>query len=505
MPAVAEFPDLLPAWIPWAAPFLTALLLGSLHYAVPMRLSRHATKLDASEPWPERARHAHVARAGLVVWIVVAPIVAMSAALLLAGPASALSPPVIAVGLSTISIGATLGRWRKVEGALLNPAPTRREIFGAALMGVGPVVALVTAGLVAPSRIGSWWMVPWLAMVSAIVHLWTKTPLALVKLGLASEGRPAVRTIVAQAADRAGVSAARVLELQVATVNAFAYPWQGVIVFSERIVDILDSQELEAVAYHELAHLDEPRWMSVVRRIQVYGLIPIVALRPVAGSFGITVYLLLAAAILLLFVWLRRRSLSFENAADRAAVDAGHESSAFGKALLSLHEAALIPAVIRRSSHGQLHDRLRLAGHEPDYEIPKPPPKRPYVIALIFATMLFLVVTTSPWLAWMLTPDDSALPSHLAVGLRPYGITGAESLAWDAQANGEFPLAASWMEVAARYPDDGYRAASATWLWSLAGDCERAKQILEEHMTSATDERRLEAEGFVARCSPSLP
>ncbi len=505
MMAAPDFPELLPAWIPWVAMLHTILLIGLVHLAVPMRLSHYATRIDDSEPWPERARHAHVARAGMVVWIVVAPVVAASGAFLFAGPASALSPPVIAATVSVISIGATLRRWRKVEGVLLTPAPTWREIFGAVLLGLGPVLLLLMAGLAAPNRVDSWWMVPWLAVVSAITHLWTTTPMALMNLGLGREARPALRTIVAQAADRAGVPMPTVMEAEVAVVNAFAYPWQGVIVFSERMVDLLDSDELEAITFHELAHLGEPRSMSVLRRAQVYGFIPIVALRPVTGSFGIAAYMLVAATVLLLFVLLRRRSLSFEDSADRAAVDAGHESSALAEALVSLHEAALIPAVIPRSSHGHLHDRLRLAGLEPDYEIPKPPPKAPHIISFVLGSLVFLVVAASPWLTWAVAPSGSTLHAQLAAGLLLYGADGAESLAWEAEANEEFPLAASWMEVAALHPDDGYRAANAAWLWSLAGECERAEHVLETRMASATEARRLEAEGFVTRCSAPLP
>jgi hypothetical protein len=85
----------------------------------------------------------------------------------------------------------------------------------------------------------------------------------------------------------------------------------------------------------------------------------------------------------------RRVSVAKETAADVAGLADEQDAGDYARGLLALYEANLLPATTKGGTHPSLHDRLRKAGLEPDFERPKPPAVMPiYVIALVSSVVM---------------------------------------------------------------------------------------------------------------------
>jgi Zn-dependent protease with chaperone function len=472
-----DFPELLPGWIPWVAPLSLLVIVLVLYLAGPVFLSHRALRTDEAMPWTERARWFHVARVGTTAWMVMTPAVVYLLATAIVGPVSAISRPLLVVALSFLLVLAAILRSRKIQKAAFGPDYTWRETIGSLLLGAGPLLVLVWSAFAAPSTITSWWMPVWAAPVVGVVWLWTRGPLLIEKVGLAWPARNNVVAAVARAAGDANVPVPRVLELDIGMINAVAFPWLGLLAFSRRAADLFDDMELEAVAAHELAHLHEPKSMTLMRLATIYALVPVVAIRPLMGSLGFGA-LLVFLAFLAMSVALRVRARRYEHAADEAALQAAHRSTALGHALLALYRGNLAPAVLRRSTHGDLHERLRNAGLEPEYDIPAPPPRRPHAIATTICLAAICATYLAPsWLGAI--TSESTVPNQLATGLHQYGSGPAESLAWFAYNQGDIAMTASWLEVAAAEDDTGMGMAGAVYHWALVGNCDRAATVFE--------------------------
>lgn len=204
-------------------------------------------------------------------------------------------------------------------------------------------------------------------------------------------GDPDRNQMIRAQAEKQGVRIRDVLEVELPSVNAFAFPWTRDVAFTVSAMEVLDDAEVRSVAAHELGHLKGKtsiRWMMFagLPSLVMIGLAP-AAMRSGLPLVGLGFFLLHIAVARLL----ARISRKFEHEADAEAKTGEHEDGVYARALEKIHEANLIPAVIPpNASHPSLYDRMIAAGVTPDF--PKPPaPSRimPMLLGMLAALLFF--------------------------------------------------------------------------------------------------------------------
>lgn len=472
----------LPGWVPWAGPLLALGTLVSLYLVIRLVILDGSLRIASRQSeWTERARHVHVARMAAAISTVLLPGFAIAAAIAFVGPLSIVPTTVFAVVLALFGLAASLRMQLRMERYVYGPSDEKRPHATLGMtLGVVPILVLFGLGLVAPPELSDWSMVPWLAVVLAVIHVWLRAPLVLLRTPLAQDGDARVAEIVERASTRLGYHVERAIAFRSRQPNAFAFPWLGVLAFTTGLLEALDDDELEAITYHEIAHLAEKPGLTRLRQAQLYALVPIVAARPIAGSFGLVGPLMALLLFVVVARVLRRRSLAAEHASDAAAIDAIHQSDAFGRALEKTYRIGLIPAVLRRATHGQLHERLEAAGIAPGFEPPAPPPRRRFRLAFLAAFVVLVASWFSPWLAYALVDEESLMPTHFSAALPIYGSDALEWLATEAELDERWRDSALLYEAAAQVrPADQFLRWETARLWAFAGDCRRAGSSLE--------------------------
>ena len=179
------------------------------------------------------------------------------------------------------------------------------------------------------------------------------------------------------------------------------------MIFTEPILEVLDDAELTAVSVHELAHLDESWPVKVSRAYVPFLLIGMAALFPLMGSFGLIVALVAPALMCAGIVVSQRVARNMEIRSDRHAHAHEGDAGTYARALEKIHEANLIPAVLKgkKSVHPHLYDRMIAAGILPDYDRPAAP-KTSWLASLPTLLLVFAVV-----LAYFLNESLHFLPS----------------------------------------------------------------------------------------------
>jgi Zn-dependent protease with chaperone function len=318
-----------------------------------------------------------------------------------------------------------------------------------------------------------------------------------------------VAEIVTSTASRVGVHATSIWVVRHGSLDAWAYPASGRLVFTERIIRELGRAELEAVAAHELAHLGEPRRMRWLRGSGSLALLGLIATGPlqevgdriVAGWIG---------ACLAWMLVVRRVARRLEQRADGVASAFQGEAGTYARALESLYRLNLVPAVTRRAVHPPLYDRLLATGAAPDYPRPRPPSS----LRLLLGTVAPVVLGFALFVA-----------GH--VGL--YGVSYAAHLA-DIPVIRHAALAVSGgdaddlLRLADRAPDPGQRALvlraaaeaaaerpgivnRATIAVARGGRCDDAQAILRgaEARATSSAEKLESARRWVRWCRERKP
>lgn len=180
--------------------------------------------------------------------------------------------------------------------------------------------------------------------------------------------------------------------------NAFALPFERMVLFTTGALQVLSDAERVAILAHELAHLRESLLVYLVRilpRVLLVSVIILVVLVPGRGA----AWILGAFVAYYVALWVARRvGVAKESAADVAGVADEENAGDYARGLLALYSAYLMPATMRWGTHPNLHDRLREAGVEPDFEKPKPPAIMPiYVVGLVSAVVMVKVVEGVLW------------------------------------------------------------------------------------------------------------
>jgi len=197
--------------------------------------------------------------------------------------------------------------------------------------------------------------------------------------------------MVREQAEEQGVVIRHVFEVELPSVNAFAFPWTRDVAFTVSAMGVLDADEVRSVAAHELGHLKGKtsiRWMLLagLPSLVMIGLAP-AAMRSALPLVGLGFFLLHVAVARLL----ARISRKFEHEADAEAKTGEHEDGVYARALEKIHEANLILAVIpANATHPSLYDRMLAAGVTPDFPRPEAPSKLLPVVLGTLAAVIFI-------------------------------------------------------------------------------------------------------------------
>ncbi|MBN8615802.1 MAG: M48 family metalloprotease, partial [Deltaproteobacteria bacterium] len=296
-----------------------------------------------------------------------------------------------------------------IDRTTLRDVIALRLRMGAYLLGPLAIVHLATRlPLVQDDGALRWGLVA-LAIVIVVLGVAYGGLGALVLTGAVRRPSPRIVALARRAASREGVWLASVWRLPTGSVpfaNAAAIPWARTMVVTDRITELLEEEELDAVLAHEAGHLSEAPWVALARVGAASLLIAGLSLGPtVLWALGVSdevqllclVTLLLAGVgILIAVVRLARR---MEERADAHARDhVGSEQLA--RALEKIHHDALAPMVTgRKRVHPDLYDRLASCGRTQG-ERPTPPRTRPGLLVGLGVASVLLV---SAWLAYDLT------------------------------------------------------------------------------------------------------
>jgi Zn-dependent protease with chaperone function len=377
------------------AAFGLGWLVARMGVAIGLRRLRRAT----GAPWWERARQIFPARSVILMDLIVLPwIVGMlvlypiAMKLDLPGrPLGVLSGLACLFGIVVVSRGLER-RICQREGAVPRGGPLRALMVIAMMGPLALVVALI------PTRWG--WpaiLVLGLGLGLMLIHLAGGWLPVLRWAGWLRPASPRLASVVARASERVGIRPNRTFEVDSPNANAMAWIWPRYLIFTTPILDVLDDDELGAIAVHELAHLNEPRSVFFLRSFS--GLLPILGMAsiPLGFTYGPWVALTCPVLMILLLLVMIRVGGKMEERSDRVGrQQEGESSGAYARALESIYRANLLPAVMRgkRQVHPHLYDRMIAAGSPPDYPRPAPPPRNGLAAA---PTVLLLVAAFYTW------------------------------------------------------------------------------------------------------------
>jgi Zn-dependent protease with chaperone function len=475
---------LVPGWVEWLGPLLFVVALAAIIGLVPVVAVRAAARrIDPDDHWTERARNAHAGRVSVVWAVATVPAGIWLLSTITIGPVGWLPSWLFGLaGVTVVVLVAARVGWA-LEGLVLRqPIPEWRSFLSRFVVRLLPVFGVIALALAAPSRLSSPWMLLWVSAALVVVASLRFQPEWLARFGLAAPAGERLASIVIEAADRAGVEAPLVYVIEHHQPNAFAFPWRGAIAFTSRAVTELTDDELESVALHELGHLAESAATSRVRQAIQFVWIPVAAVKPILGSLGFEGLLAVMAVLLGLLVVVRRFAMRMEARSDEHAVANLDHSETYGRALEKIYRIGLIPAVLRRPSHGQLLDRLEACGLSPDFDPPPAPPVRPLVASTTAAVLVGLAILAAPYLATIGAGFSSPTPAHVALALGSYETWSFERLGQLAEVDGDFEAAEVFYAAAVDVSPEPDALINLVYVRSFSGDCDDAALALSELM-----------------------
>jgi Zn-dependent protease with chaperone function len=155
---------------------------------------------------------------------------------------------------------------------------------------------------------------------------------------------------------------------------AYALPSSRSLLLTERLLEILDDNEISGVCAHELAHLSEKKSEHLMRHLIWLYFLPWMFLTPALHCLNIAGFFLLLACSLLIPKIALKISNRLEVRADAIAHANESDPGTYARALAKLYEDNLTPAVNskKQTTHPHLYDRLLAAGVTPDFPRPVP-------------------------------------------------------------------------------------------------------------------------------------
>ncbi len=472
--------ELVPGWVEWLGPLLFLTAMAAVIGLVPVTAVRLTLRrLGAADHWTVRAREVYAARMAVLWGLLIVPAASLLLSTQAVGPLTPASPWLFgtAGALAAIAVASITSWW--LEGSVLgHPVGELRRYLTLVALRWLPLVAIIALGISAPSRLASPWMAAWMVTALLLGLELRFQPRWLAKTRLARSAGRRLDTMVRKAGERLGVEVRSVLVIDHHLPNAFAYPWLRTVAFTNGAVAALEPDELEAVTLHELGHLNEPGAMVFLRQAVHFAWIPVAALRPIHGSFGIVGVIAVLATLVTLLAVVQRLARSMEKRSDAQVVEHVHESTAYARALEKMYRIGNIPAVLKRAPHGQLHQRLEIAGVAPDFTPPAPPSLRTLLACGVAAGILAFSLVALPTILSMRSSVDSPAPALVALSLGGYGSWPFDRLGQLAEAEGDLDRALVWYEAAAGITNDPYRLAHLGYLQAATGHCDEARQTL---------------------------
>jgi Zn-dependent protease with chaperone function len=333
-----------------------------------------------------------------------------------------------------------------LEGSVLEqPVPGWNRFLGRFAVRLVPLAAIIVLGLAAPSRLSSPWMPPWV-LATLIVGLALRFQLELLaRAGLAEAADERLTAIVGRAAGRVGI----------------------------------DRPAVYVIAHHQPnAFIAESPSSSAFRQVMHFVWIPVVAIKPILGSWGSAGLVVFLGIFTLVLLVLRGYAATLETRSDTYAIGNSEEARVFGHALGKIYRVGLIPAVLRRATHGQLSERMEAAGLTTDFDPPTPPPMGAVLVPTGMAILVGLVVFLAPYLATAGADLSSPTAAQVALSLGSYGSWPLERLGQLADVEGDYAAAEVFYAAAAEASDDPGPLVDLVYVRSVLGRCQEAETAL---------------------------
>jgi len=209
------------------------------------------------------------------------------------------------------------------------------------------------------------------------------------KLNLHVPAPERLQKIATEASVRMNVPFREVFLIRSPVAQAYAFPYNRKLAFTERLLEIAPDDEIAAICAHELAHLTESRTVYYARCIQRLSILPWMFFNPLIHAFNIFAFLglaLMTVGIPRLYLKLSHR---MESRADQMAKAHESDIGTYARALIRIYEDNLTPAVFEKAykSHPDLYDRVLAAGVTPDFPRPTPS-ERMAAYGYIFAAIM---------------------------------------------------------------------------------------------------------------------
>ena len=476
----------------------------------------------ATPGWVTEARLLYPARLAARTGVMAAGILmATAAAAVPGGLLSAVPRVVVWLAMAAAGVAAMTAAASWLAGAVRGRRhPWRLAVRDTAVLWLvarpWPVLVTVTViASAAASGAAQWAVVAGGGVVLCAMALASGLPV-LRLLRLAWPAGERVRGAVERAAGRMTAAVPPSFEVAWSMANAFALPTTGRLVFSTRLLEVLDDAQLAAVAAHELEHLREPLRVRLSRLAGLPLLIGLGALVPVVEHAGVPGLVLLVGSLYLIGIIAGHTLLRMEVRADAAAHGAEADPGVYGAALTRLYEVNLTPAVLsnRRRSHPALYDRLVAAGTPPPYPRPAPPDRGWLLPAFVLqvvagAAVCGLLFVGVPRAAIVALGAERGLEAIACLtGGDAYSLGGLDEMWVDRH---EVRPAIAWARLqAAARPTDVERRSYLAKVLAWGGRCAEAGVALEQAELAAADEVDRgyvrEAHGYMRRlrnaCAP---
>lgn len=346
--------------------FVTVALVSSITMGIATALATRKR-----EPWFERARRIFALRVATLGLLVFAPVATTFVMNDFVGPFARPSADVVHHLIVLVAVLAALPAHFIVERAALGPRLTfggnlRNVWTMAILMSNLPltiIVLIAMQDLDVPSTLA--------ALIAVVV---ARLARVVILRRLMRPARERVAEIVRRVAhDRPGLYAR---EMTTSIANAFAARTRKrtSITFTTGAIDALSDAELEAIAAHELGHIEEAPMIWRLRHVMTLltdvAIVAFFALR----DLGHPAVALLVAFGTFLFNTIARPLITraLESRADHAAREHVGDSN-YANAMLRIYEVNAYPLVMRqKGTHGHAYDRAAGAAGLPATR-PAPP------------------------------------------------------------------------------------------------------------------------------------
>lgn len=376
--------QLLPAWVVWGPlyTYVPLVFLWSLAFtALGALLGGWPAKANAvagPHAWVERARQVYPARLGTALLALFLPLFAAMMAMHFGGD-------LLPTGQTLLACGAWLSAWLAaavvrfhVERRIYPALTARLFVSGTVVRGIfflWPLLLVIVSNVASDNQFTTrTFAVLTAAGVSfVLLSLGGSTRLARM-LGLVRPADERLASIIARVGADVGHQASRVWVARSGAANAWALFVNREMMWTTRALEVLDDEEIAAIAAHELGHLSESKAVTRVRILRLLLFFPLCGLRVtfVANAWAGTLLFVIFCVTMIAASGVSRR---MEGRADEVAHAHEGDVGTYARALERIYEANSMPAVARGKGgvHGHLYDRMTAAGVTPSFTRPEPP------------------------------------------------------------------------------------------------------------------------------------